>query len=156
MPENIPTATLSNIIDIAAGTCIWTLEVADLPDIKERLQAPPDGQTPPINLYACDVNFGNFPAEEVLKDRGIKTLKQDVTQPFPEDMHGSFDLVHMTLMVWVFSESQWKAALENCYKLLSMPYFLLFEVHVATQSSGCVRRTRRIPYARRNRPFHLH
>ncbi|TFY58090.1 hypothetical protein EVG20_g8287 [Dentipellis fragilis] len=48
-----------------------------------------------------------------------------MTKPFPAEMLGKFDLIHMSLLVYALTEQGWKKALDNCRDLLK-PGGLLF------------------------------
>ncbi|TFY58085.1 hypothetical protein EVG20_g8286 [Dentipellis fragilis] len=37
IPEAVDVDKISDILDIAAGTCVWTLEVANLLEVKPRI-----------------------------------------------------------------------------------------------------------------------
>lgn len=50
---------------------------------------------------------------------GIKTFQQDITQPFPDELYGKFDLVQAFMLVGSLTEAGWKRALENYRRLLS-------------------------------------
>lgn len=65
----------------------------------------------------------------VLESHNIDVFYQDVTIPFPTSMHGTFDLVHMSLLVWALTRRGWESALRNLRELLSTylrPPFLPF------------------------------
>lgn len=108
----------TDILDIAAGTCVWTLDLANSPHIKSRLHAP-TGNLPKVNLYACDINTGFFPEKSVTDRFGITTFQQDVTKPFHPSLHGKFDLIHVSYLAICLTRSGWDSALENYYQLLS-------------------------------------
>lgn len=119
IPQSVDIDSVSNVIDIAAGTCVWLLDLAHSPDVKPRLLMPalkqPENK---INLYACDLTLTKFPPKEYTDGLGIQTFQQDVTKPFPAELYGTFDLVHMSLVVLALTEDSWKKALVNCRDLL--------------------------------------
>lgn len=109
-------ADMSKILDIAAGTCVWTLELAQMPQIKPRLH--PD--SPSLSLYACDINKDFFPDPSITEAFGVVTFQQDVTKDFPNDLYGQFDLVHISFLAICLTISGWETALNNCARLLSL------------------------------------
>lgn len=125
LPSCIDINSVSNVLDIAAGTCIWTLDLAKLPEVTSRLAnaSTSTGQSrdpkAPLQLWACDISTAKFPEKEIADSVGLKTFEQDVTKPFPSELYGTFDLVHMTLLVYALTEDGWKKALQNCKDLLS-------------------------------------
>ncbi|KAJ7862575.1 hypothetical protein B0H13DRAFT_2648589 [Mycena leptocephala] len=75
---------ITTVLDIAAGTCIWTLDLAaSPPQIRDR-----DEQ---VKTYACDIDAGFFPPPSVTDALGIQTFHQDMTKPFPSEYEGKFD-----------------------------------------------------------------
>lgn len=103
---------MSKVLDIAAGTCTWTLDLAKLPEVSSGLSRP-------LELWACDISIAKFPEQAIADCVGLKVFEQDVTKPFPQGMYGTFDLLHMTLLVYALTEDGWKKALQNCRDLLS-------------------------------------
>ena len=114
---------LEHVLDIAAGTCIWTLDFASIPEVKARLRVQDDAKdVSPIHLYACDIETKFFPEKQVTDEAGITTFQQDITKSFAEDMLGRFDLVHASFLCVCLTKDGWRKALENCYKLLSASF----------------------------------
>ncbi|KAJ7276814.1 hypothetical protein C8J57DRAFT_1310492 [Mycena rebaudengoi] len=110
VPDMIDVSEVEYVMDIAAGTCIWSLDFASMPQILARREA--------VRLYACDINTAFFPDSKVMEDMGITTFEQDVTNPFPEEYYGKFDLIHTSFLVICLTEDGWEAALANIAKLL--------------------------------------
>ncbi|KAJ6456636.1 hypothetical protein C8R47DRAFT_187926 [Mycena vitilis] len=108
---------LHNVLDIAAGTCMWTLNFANMPQVRNRRDK--------IQIYACDINPGFLPAPDVLEEFAIKTFMQDVTKPFPAEYGGMFDLVHASLLAVALNADGWNAAVGN-FKTLLKPGGILF------------------------------
>lgn len=79
----------------------------------------PESTSKPIQLYACDISTDKFPPRDVTDALGIKTFQQDVTQPFPDELYGKFDLVQAFMLVGSLTEAGWRRALENYRRLLS-------------------------------------
>lgn len=121
VPSIIDIPKLQNVLDVAAGTCVWTADFANMPEVNARLALP--GRAPvtsPIHLFATDIDTKFFPDKEFLDSFGIETFQHDVTKPFPPDMHGKFDLIHISFLLLCITEQGWKDALENCRQALSM------------------------------------
>ncbi|KAJ7649208.1 S-adenosyl-L-methionine-dependent methyltransferase, partial [Mycena rosella] len=110
VPSTIELSEIRTVLDIAAGTCVWTIDLATTPQIKARRDE--------VSIYACDINPAFFPPATVTEELGIKTFQQDVTKPFPTEFHGTFDLVHMCFLVLCLTEDGWTSALANIYTLL--------------------------------------
>lgn len=104
------------ILDIAAGTGAWILDVARNPVIASRLTSPTDK----FQLLACDLSLAKFsPAlTSSISNAKIKVFEQDVTQPFPKELHGTVDVAHMSLLVWALTRQGWERALRNIYDVL--------------------------------------
>lgn len=105
-----------NILDVATGTGVWILDVARIPEIQSRL--PATGVPNPVNLYACDISAEKFPEKSKVDSLDVNFFLQDITRPFPQNMWGKFDLVHMALLSWALTEDGWNAAFRNIYHIL--------------------------------------
>ncbi|KAF8217586.1 hypothetical protein K438DRAFT_1557844, partial [Mycena galopus ATCC 62051] len=110
VPDIIDLSRIENVIDIAAGTCIWTFDFADMPQIRARRDA--------VHIYACDINTGFFPETTLMEAKGITAFEQDVTKPFAEEYQGKFDLIHVACLVICLTEEGWVSALGNFAKIL--------------------------------------
>ncbi len=75
--------------------------------------------SPKLIFYACDINTAFFPDAEITEAFGITTFQQDVTKPFPQDLYGKFDLIHVSLLAVCLTVSSWESALDNYRRLLS-------------------------------------
>ncbi|KAI0317273.1 S-adenosyl-L-methionine-dependent methyltransferase [Amylostereum chailletii] len=113
LPPSIDVSKLHRVLDAAAGTAVWALDLA--------------GATPHLELYACDITTAKFPPDDVLATAGVSAFEQDLTQPFPEDMRGTFDLVHMTYLVYALPEAAWQRALRNVYDVLKPGGYLVLK-----------------------------
>jgi SAM-dependent methyltransferase len=107
---------VTHILDVGAGSGAWTLDVARIPEIKAR-SSPTSSN--PIKLYMSDITSAKFPSSSILDSLNIAAFEQDVTKPFPEEMQGKFDVVHMSFLVWALTHEQWSLALKNIYNILS-------------------------------------
>ncbi|KAL8833984.1 MAG: hypothetical protein Q9170_003986 [Blastenia crenularia] len=100
----------AKIAEIGAGTCIWPI------DLVRELNFP-------ISVDAIDISMAQCPPPSWLPEN-IRLLTHDVNQPFPSDMHGTYDLVHVQnwLCIWRTETSQ--ALIQNLLDLLSRFPFL--------------------------------
>ncbi|TBU37430.1 hypothetical protein BD309DRAFT_620835 [Dichomitus squalens] len=130
VPASVDVSRVSNVLDMAAGTCAWILDFASMPQVQERLsilgRTPPRGTTS-IQLYACDIDVKFLPGLNVTDPLGIATFQQDVTKPFPKELHGTFDLVHMSHLLLCLTEDGWKATLRNALDILKPGGLLMLE-----------------------------
>jgi ubiquinone/menaquinone biosynthesis C-methylase UbiE len=109
VPPEINISHVSKVIDIATGTGAWALDFASLPDVRNRN----------VQIFACDISTAKFPPEEECKAKGINFFQQDVTEPFPDELLGTFDLVNLMYLSYSLTEEGWKKALKNIHGLLS-------------------------------------
>ena len=120
VPSSVEVSNVSEVLDVAAGTCPWTLDLASMPEVRCRLDIPQNNPTTsPVHLFACDIDTRFFPGKEVTDPLGITTFQHDVNKPFPEEYHAKFDLVHISLLFLCLTEDGWKNALLNCRQVLS-------------------------------------
>jgi len=92
------------VADVATGTAIWLLDLAKtLPD---------DTQ-----LYGFDISAAQFPAPES-RPSNVFLYEQSVTNAFPEEYHGSFDIVAVRLITAGLRGDDWETAVKNLFLLL--------------------------------------
>ncbi|KAM0818339.1 putative methyltransferase protein [Seiridium cardinale] len=92
------------IADVATGTAIWLLDLAQT--------LPPDAQ-----LYGFDISAAQFPAAEA-RPSNVSLHEHNVTEPFPEEYQGSFDIVAVRLITAGLRGDDWDAAVRNVSSLL--------------------------------------
>lgn len=119
LPRAIELGSISKVLDVGAGTLVWTLDVAGLPEVKSRI-LPIVSDSSSVHLYATDITDEMFPPSHELEALGITTFVHDLTTPFPQDLHGTFDLVHMRLVCSALSMEGWRKSLKHIYSVLSM------------------------------------
>jgi len=122
LPLDFSKAGELNILDIAAGSGAWILDVVKIPQVQSRLS--PTGAADPVNIFACDLSPTKFP-KSVTDPLGIHFFVQDVTKPFPEEMYGTFDLIHIGLLCFALTSEGWGQALPNIHRLLKPGGLLL-------------------------------
>ena len=113
LPKSIDAIGLCKVLDVATGSMAWILDLAAMPDIQNRLSS---SQT---ELYACDITTAQFPPQEVIENAKIKVFLHNVTDAFPVELHGSFDLVNMRCMTIALDKDGWEKAIINLRQLLS-------------------------------------
>ena len=122
----VDVSRLSNVLDVAAGTCAWTFDLASLPGVSERLA---EGVENRVRLYACDIDTRFFPEKSLTDRLGITTFQQDATEPFPEDLRGKFDLVHVSFLFMCLTKEGWQKTLRHFYDVLSMSFHPCASAH---------------------------
>ncbi|KAI9458399.1 S-adenosyl-L-methionine-dependent methyltransferase [Lactarius psammicola] len=108
VPPVVNVGHLSKVIDVATGTGAWALDFVSQPDVRDR----------GIQVFACDISTEKFPRADKSDVDMITFFQQDVTKPFPDEMLGTFDLVHMTCLCLALTGQGWKLALQNLHDLL--------------------------------------
>jgi SAM-dependent methyltransferase len=116
LPLNVSEHKKLNILDIGTGTGSWILDVARIPEISTWTSSRAANH---LKLFACDISDAKFPPELLTDPLGIHFFVQDVTQPFPQEMYGTFDLIHVSLLCFALTRQGWKSALKNIHDLLS-------------------------------------
>jgi SAM-dependent methyltransferase len=104
LPLDISSIGELNILDIATGTGAWILDVTCIPEISTHLAATAANR---VTLSACNISNAKFPPKPVRDCLAIRFFLQDVMQPFPLEMYGQFDLVHVSLLCLALMEQGW-------------------------------------------------
>jgi len=117
VPDVVDLSQVESVIDVGAGTCIWTLDLVASPEIKNRMDE--------MRIHVCDIDTGFFP--QSINELGITAFEQDVTKSFPEKLHGTFDLVHASFLVGCLTSDGWSSALANYYSLLKPGGLLMLD-----------------------------
>ncbi|BCS17813.1 class I SAM-dependent methyltransferase [Aspergillus puulaauensis] len=91
------------IADVGTGTGIWLQQLAKVLPPSTRL----DGFDLSDSMFSRDNLPGN-----------IKFHYQNFLQPFPEEVLGKYDLVHVRVMVLALSSDEWEPAVRNLMTLL--------------------------------------
>lgn len=94
------------IADVATGTAIWLLDLAEL--------LPPDTQ-----LYGFDISAMQFPEPDA-RPSNVFLFEQNVVNSFPLEYHGTFDIVAVRLITAGLRGDDWDRAVENINDLLSL------------------------------------
>ncbi|RPD57318.1 hypothetical protein L226DRAFT_547045 [Lentinus tigrinus ALCF2SS1-7] len=121
IPSSIDISGISEVLDVAAGTCVWTADFAQIPEVNARLALPCRPPVAnPIQLSACDIETKFFPEQSFLDSLNIKTFHQDVTKPFPAELRGKYDIIHISFLLLCLTEQGWKDALKNVRDALTV------------------------------------
>lgn len=94
------------IADVATGTAIWLLDLAQTLSTETE-------------LVGFDISTQQFPAPDE-RPSNIELHEQSVLNPFPDRYHGYFDVVAVRLITAGLRAGDWEVAVENVSKLLSM------------------------------------
>ncbi|KAI9458398.1 hypothetical protein BJY52DRAFT_1186879 [Lactarius psammicola] len=109
VPPLVNVAHLGKVIDVGTGTGAWALDFVSRPDIRDR----------GVQVFACDISTAKFPQADKPDVDRITFFQHDVTEPFPDEMLGTFDLVNMTYLGFALTVQGRKSALQNLHDLLS-------------------------------------
>lgn len=101
------------IADIGTGTGVW------LRDLSTSL--PPESQ-----LDGFDFDTSKF-LDQSLLPSNVKLAFADALKPFPEDMHGKYDLIHVRLFMYALKVGQWEEVAANLRPLLRSGGYLMWE-----------------------------
>jgi SAM-dependent methyltransferase len=101
------------IADIGTGTGAWLLELATRLPLTSQL----DG---------FDIDTEKYPTRQELPDN-VSLEFGNALEPFPEKHCGSYDFVHVRLMMYALKKDQWEAVARNLKTLLKPGGWLLWE-----------------------------
>lgn len=83
-------------------------------------------QYPDATLEGFDISSELFPAQDTLPSK-ISLGVLDMKQPFPIEMHGKYDLVHVRMLVTAMLPDEWDRTVRNLAGLLKPGGFLQWE-----------------------------
>jgi SAM-dependent methyltransferase len=117
LPDNIRNHLKSipspAVADIACGSGVWLIDLANSLPSSSRL----DG---------FDFDVSKFPAKESLKPN-IHLDSGNILEPFPKQVRGVYDLVHVRLIMYGLKADQWEPAAANILTLLKPGGYLLWD-----------------------------
>ncbi|KJZ70451.1 hypothetical protein HIM_10153 [Hirsutella minnesotensis 3608] len=117
LPANIMTYLRSLeapvVADVATGTGVW------LEDLAAELPAA-------SQLDGYDFDTSKFRSSQKLPTN-VKLQFGNVLEPFPEAIHGKYDVVHARLLLFALKADQWDIAAANLKTLLKDGGWLLWE-----------------------------
>ncbi|KAF4994253.1 hypothetical protein FDECE_13192 [Fusarium decemcellulare] len=101
------------VADVATGTGIWLRDAAKI--------LPPE-----TSFDGYDFDTSKFPNPEQLPSN-IKLQWGDGLKPFPAEVQGHYDLVHVRCLMYGLKADQWKIMVENLLSLLRPGGYLLWD-----------------------------
>ncbi|KNG87367.1 hypothetical protein ANOM_005918 [Aspergillus nomiae NRRL 13137] len=104
-----------NIADVGTGTGIWLKRLSSC--------LKPHPTVPACHLHGFDISSDQFPGEQ----EDIDFTIHDITQPFPSEHLGRYDIVHIRLLVLALRGPDIVKALGNVIQLLRPSGFLQWE-----------------------------
>ncbi|KAI9706996.1 MAG: hypothetical protein M1820_004584 [Bogoriella megaspora] len=101
------------IADVGTGTGAWLLTVkAKYPDW--------------TSLDGFDISAEKFPNQESLP-HGVLLKTYDLRMPFPEELIGTYDIVHSRFLKYALKAEEWAPAIKNLSRLLRPGGWLICE-----------------------------
>lgn len=101
------------VADVATGTGVWLKSLA--------AELPPDAR-----LDGYDFDTSKYPPPESLPSN-VQLKYGDGLEPFPEEVLGQYDLVHVRLLMYGLKAPQWEDMAANLRTLLRPGGYLLWE-----------------------------
>ena len=101
-----------NVADIGTGTGIWLLDI--------------EKSHPSASMHGFDVSSEQLLYPESGRDN-LKFSIADVRQPLSSELHGTFDLVHVRLLVFALKQEDWPTCVRNLKQLLKPGGWLQWE-----------------------------
>jgi SAM-dependent methyltransferase len=111
--QYLSTITSPHIADVGTGSGIW------LKDLASHL---PTSSV----LTGLDIDPSKFPPPRSIP-RNVTLHFGNILKPFPNDLKGTFDLVHVRFLVFSLKASEWAIAARNLKTLLKPEGYLLWE-----------------------------
>ena len=109
---SIPIQHLQKVADVATGTGIWLLEFASNPASSSRS----DGQG--VRFVGFDISSQQFPSSQE-HSSNIDFVIHDMTEPFPVQYHGFFDLVNVRFLSYVIKAVELDKVVSHILQILS-------------------------------------
>lgn len=81
---------------------------------------------PGASLEGFDISSTFFPPENTLPPNTSLAVS-DIKQPFPEEMHGKYDLVHARMLITAILPEEWGSVVRNLVTLLRPGGFIQWE-----------------------------
>jgi SAM-dependent methyltransferase len=102
--QHLKSVSSPRVADIATGTGIWLRELAE--------ELPMGSE-----LDGYDFDVSKFPPAETIP-KNVKFQFGNILEPFPSDIHNTYDAVHVRLLMYALKADQWIVALRNLKTLL--------------------------------------
>ncbi|KAF0324452.1 hypothetical protein GQ607_008401 [Colletotrichum asianum] len=101
------------VAELATGTGIWLRDMAaQLPSTAE--------------LRGIDMDTTKFPPASELP-KNMSMMQHNALKPFPQEMHGTFDMVHVRLISLGMKKDDWAVVARHLYALLRPGGYLHWE-----------------------------
>ncbi|KAH9074933.1 hypothetical protein EDB83DRAFT_2354226 [Lactarius deliciosus] len=82
-PPVVNVAHVRKVTDVGTGTGAWALDFMSQPEVRGC----------DVQVFACDISAAKFAQADGSGVSKITFFQQDVTEPFPDDMLRTFDLL---------------------------------------------------------------
>lgn len=105
---SIPGENLQAVADVGAGTAVW------LQDVAHNLLASSKA-TRDTEFVGFDISDQQFPVDRM---PGMKLLVHNMTESFPLQYHGKFDIVHVRLLSYAIPAIDLMKTVENVVEIL--------------------------------------
>ncbi|KAI0124803.1 S-adenosyl-L-methionine-dependent methyltransferase [Xylariales sp. AK1849] len=109
----LETTSSPQVADIGTGTGVWLRGLAE--------QLPPSSR-----LDGYDFDISKFPPEKTLP-HNTRLSFGNILEPFPSELHGKYDVVHVRLLMFGLKTDQWDFACRNLTTLLKPGGWILWE-----------------------------
>jgi len=104
--------TPPKILDLATGSAIWLVEIAKT--------LPPEAE-----LVGVDLDTSKFPPASSLPSN-ISLQTANIHEPFPEELLGKFDVVHLRLIIFALKDGLGIDLVKNLMTLLKPGGYLVW------------------------------
>jgi hypothetical protein len=111
--KHLSTIPSPRIADVATGTAVWLNAVSKT--------LPPTAQ-----LDGYDFDTSKFPPASALP-ANVNLSFGNVLEPFPAELLGTYDLVHVRLLMYGLQSHEWEIAARNLAALVKPEGYLLWE-----------------------------
>ncbi|KAH7323189.1 methyltransferase domain-containing protein [Stachybotrys elegans] len=101
------------IADVATGNGVWLKSMAE--------EMPPQAE-----LYGFDLDTVKFPPVE-RRMPNMTFQQHDILNRFPQELHGTFDLVHVRLLIFALKSHEWSVTIQHIMELLKPGGWIVWE-----------------------------
>ena len=121
---SIPRQNLRAIADVGTGTGVWLRETAQ--ELVDGAHCTHDSSASGVvvddyEFVGFDVSPSQFPLPEDKAVQGnahVDFVVHDITEPFPPQYHGKFDLVHVRFLTYAIKAAGLARVVENVVQIL--------------------------------------
>ena len=108
---SIPAHQLNRVADVATGTGVWLLQLAEDPTLLKAVE----GKRP--EFVGFDISSEQFPPVETLPSN-VALKVHDMSTPFPSEHHEKFDLVNVRLVSYAIKAVDLDKVVRNIIQIL--------------------------------------